>query len=87
LEDRKDRGKEKGNHQLYELVRAKGTAVKGNQGETNRRDVDFDCDYLEKDGDTTRDSRPLLGKVFAGWGHTVARRCRRQREDMLKVGV
>jgi hypothetical protein len=29
LEDQKNRGKEKENHQLYELARAKGIAVKG----------------------------------------------------------
>jgi hypothetical protein len=87
LEDQKNRGKEKENHQLYELARAKGIAVKGDEGETNRRDIKVYCHYLEKDRDTARDSRLPLGKVLAGWGHTVARRGHRRREKMLKVGV
>jgi hypothetical protein len=87
LEDQKIRGKEKENHQLYELARAKGIAVKGDEGETNRRDVEVDCHYLEKDGDTAGDSRLPLGKVLAGWGRTVVRRGRHRRERMLKVGV
>jgi len=87
LEDQKDKGKQKGNHQLYELARAKGTAVKGDEGETNHRDVEVDHHYLEKDGDTTGDSRLLLGMVLAGWGRTVAILDHHRREEMLKVGV
>jgi hypothetical protein len=87
LEDQKNRGKEKENHQLYELARAKGIAVKGDEGETNRRDVEVDCHYLKKDGDAAGDSRLPLGKVLAGWGRTVAHRGCRRREKMLKVGV
>jgi hypothetical protein len=49
LEDQKNRGKEKENHQLYELARAKGIAVKGDEGETNRGDIEVDCHYLEKE--------------------------------------
>jgi hypothetical protein len=87
LEDQKNRGKEKENHQLYELARAKGIVVKGDEGETNRRDVEVDCHYLEKDGDAAGDSRLPLGKVLAGWVRTVARRGRHRREKMLEVGV
>jgi hypothetical protein len=87
LEDQKNRGKEKENHQLYELARAKGIAVKGDEGETNRGDIEVDCHYLKKDGDTAGDSRLPLGKVLADWGCTVVRRGRRWRERMLKVGV
>jgi hypothetical protein len=77
----------KENHQLYELVRAKGIAVKGDEGETNRGDIKVDCHYLKKDGDAARDSRLSLGKVLADWGRTVVRRGCRRRERMLKVGV
>jgi hypothetical protein len=87
LEDQKNRGKEKQNHQLYELTRAKGIAVKGDEGETNHRDIKVDCHYLEKDRDAAGDSRLPLGKVLTGWGRTVARRGHRRREKMLKVGV
>jgi hypothetical protein len=87
LEDQKNRGKDKENHQLYELARAKGITVKGDEGETNRRDVKVDCHYLEKGRDAAGDSRLPLGKVLAGWGRTVVRRGRCQRERMLKVGV
>jgi hypothetical protein len=87
LEDQKNRGKEKENHHLYELARAKGIAVKGGEGEINRRDVEVDCHYLEKDGDVAGDSRLPLGKVLVGWGRTVVRRGHRRRERMLKVGV
>jgi hypothetical protein len=87
VEDKKDREKEKENHQLYELAMAKGIAVKGDEGETNRRDIEVDCHYLEKDRDTAGDSRLPLEKVLAGWGRTVARRGRRRREKVLKVGV
>jgi hypothetical protein len=87
LEDQKNREKEKENHQLYELIRAKEIAVKGDEGETNRRDIEVDCHYLEKDRDMARDSRLPLGKVLAGWGRTVARWGRRRREKVLKVGV
>jgi hypothetical protein len=87
LEDQKNRGKEKENHQLYELARAKGIAVKGDEGETNCRDVEVDCHYLEKDGDVARGSRLPLGKILVGWGRTIVRRGRRRRERMLKVGV
>jgi hypothetical protein len=71
LEDQKNKGKEKENHQLYELARAKRIAVKGDEGETNRRDVEVDCHYLEKDGDAAGDSRLPLGKILVGWGRTV----------------
>jgi hypothetical protein len=87
LEDQKNRGKEKENHQLYELARAKGIVVKGDEGETNRRDIEVDCHYLEKDRDVAGDSRLPLGKVLAGWVRMVARRGHRQREKVLKVGV
>jgi hypothetical protein len=87
LEDQKNRGKEKENHQLYELARAKGIAVKGDEGETNRGDIEVDCHYLKKDGDTAGDSRLPLGKVLADWGRTIVRQGRRWRERMLKVGV
>jgi hypothetical protein len=87
LEDQKNKGKEKENHRLYELARAKGIAVKGDEGETNRRDVEVDCHYLEKDGGAAGDSRLPLGKVLAGWGRTFARRGRHRREKMLKVGI
>jgi hypothetical protein len=87
LEDQKNRGKEKENHQLYELARAKGIAVKGNKGEINRGDIEVDCHYLKKDGDTAGDSRLPLGKVLADWGRTIVRQGRRWRERMLKVGV
>jgi hypothetical protein len=87
LEDQKNRGKKKENHQLYELARAEGIAVKGDEDETNRRDIKVDCHYLEKDRDAAGDSRLPLGKVLAGWGHTVTRRSRRRREKVLKVGV
>jgi hypothetical protein len=87
LEDQKNRGKEKENHQLYELARAKGIAVKEDEGETNRRDIEVDCHYLKKDRDAAGDSRLPLGKVLAGWGRTVVRQGRRRRERMLKVGV
>jgi hypothetical protein len=87
LEDQKNRGKEKENYRVYELARAKGITVKRDEGETNRRDVEVDCHYLEKDGDVAGDSRLPLGKVLAGWGRTVARRGRRQRKKVLKVGV
>jgi hypothetical protein len=87
LEDQKNRGKEKENHQLYELARAKGIAIKGDEGETNRRDIEVDCHYLEKDRDAAGDSRLPLGKVLAGWGHTVAHWGHRRREKVLKVGV
>jgi hypothetical protein len=87
LEDQKNRGKEKENHQLFELARAKGIAVKGDEGERNRRDIKVDCHYLEKDRDATGHSRLPLGKVLAGWGRTVVSRGHRRRERMLKVGV
>jgi hypothetical protein len=87
LEDQKNRGKEKENHQLYELARAKGIAIKGDEGETNRRDIEVDCHYFEKDRDAAGDLRLPLGKVLAGWDRTVVRRGRRRRERMLKVGV
>jgi hypothetical protein len=87
LEDQKNREKEKEIHQLYELARAKGIAVKGDEDETNRREVEVDCHYLEKDGDVAGDSRLPLGKVLAGWVRTVAHRGHRRREKMLKVGV
>jgi hypothetical protein len=87
LEDQKNRGKEKENHQLYELARAKGIAVKGDEGEINHRDIEVDCHYLEKDKDAAGDSRLPLGKVLASWGRTVVRRGRCWRERMLKVGV
>jgi hypothetical protein len=67
LEDQKNRGKEKENHQLYELARAKGIAVKGDEGETNRRDIEVDCHYLKKDRHVAGDLRLPLGKVLAGW--------------------
>jgi len=51
LEDQKGKIKEKQNHQLYELARAKGIAVKEDEGETNRRDVEVDRHCLERDGD------------------------------------
>jgi hypothetical protein len=87
LEDQKNKGKEKENHQLYELVRAKGIAVKGDEGETNRKDIEVDCHYLEKDRDAAGDSRLPLGKVLDGWGRMVAHQGRRRREKVLKVGV
>jgi hypothetical protein len=87
LEDQKSRGKEKENHQLYELARVKGIAVKGDEGETNRGDIKVDCHYLKKDGDTAGDSRLPLGKVLAGWGRIVVRRGHHRRERMLNVGV
>jgi hypothetical protein len=87
LEDQKNRGKEKENHQLYELAREKGITVKGDEGETNRRDIEVDCHYLEKDRDAARDSRLPLEKILASWGRTVSRRGRRWREKVLKVGV
>jgi hypothetical protein len=62
LEDQKNRGKEKENHQLYELARAKGITVKGDEGETNCRDIKVDCQYLEKDRDAAGDSRLPLGE-------------------------
>jgi hypothetical protein len=85
LEHQKNRGKEKENHHLF--VRAKGIVVKGDEGETNRRDVEVDCHYLEKDGDAAGDSRLPLGKVLAGWGRTVVHRGHHRRERMLKVEV
>jgi hypothetical protein len=87
LEDQKNRGKEKENHQLYELARAKEIAVKGDEGETNRRDVEVDYHYLEKDGDVAGDSRLPLGKVLASWGRTVVHQGCCRRERMLKVRV
>jgi hypothetical protein len=57
LEDQKNRGKEKENHQLYELARAKGIAVKGDEGETNRRDIEVDCHYLKRRMETWLETR------------------------------
>jgi hypothetical protein len=82
LEDQKNRGKEKENHQLYELARAKEIAVKGGEGETNRGDIKVDCHYLEKDRDAAGDSRLPLGKVLAGWDRTVVHRGHHQRENI-----
>jgi hypothetical protein len=65
LEDQKNRGKEK-NHQLYELARAKGIAVKRDEGETNCRDIEADCHCFEKDGGTAGDSRLPLRKNLVG---------------------
>jgi hypothetical protein len=50
---------------LYELARAKRIAVKRDESETNRRDVEVDCHCLEKDGGAAGDSRLPLGKVLA----------------------
>jgi len=61
--------------------------VKGDEGETNCRDIEVDRHYLEEDGDAAGDSRLPLGKVLAGWGHTVARQGRYGREKMLMVGI
>jgi hypothetical protein len=87
LEDQKNREKKKENHQLYELARAKGIAVKGDEGEMNRRDIEVDCHYLKKDRDVAGNSKLPLGEVLAGWGRTVAHRGRRRREKVLEVGV
>jgi hypothetical protein len=54
------------NHQPYELARAKGIAVKRDEGETNRRDVEVDCHCFEKDGGAAGNLRLPLRKILAG---------------------